>query len=180
MVVTRVAQLSLNLSRELYDPPWVSRLSGKRIRLGDWETSLDVKKPLVVGAGACGAAAIALMLVGAGVANADDQVVGQTYKDAKAAIGQMGLTPVVATTVGDRKDWDDCIVTSANKAPFLDESGNKTGNQMLVNLNCYGKYSTGNWPGFSLQSPEGRKMYEADLAAKQQREAEAAAAQQQA
>ena len=51
---------------------------------------------------------------------------------------------------------------------------------MLVNLNCYAKYSTGNWPGFWLQSLEGRKMYEADLAAKQQREAEAAAAQQQA
>jgi hypothetical protein len=157
-----------------------ARLSGKLIRLGDYERSQDVKKLLVLGAGACGAAAVALTLVGAGVANADDQVVGQTYKDAKAAIGQMGLTPVVATTVGDRKDWDDCIVTSANKAPFLDESGNKTGNQMLVNLNCYAKYSTTNWPGFSLQSPEGRKMYEADLAAKQQREAEAAAAQQQA
>jgi len=139
-----------------------------------------LKKLLVLGAGACGAAAIAFTLIGAGVASADDQVVGQTYKDAKAAIGQMGLTPVVATTVGDRKDWDNCIVTSANKAPFLDESGNKTGNQMLVNLNCYAKYSTTNWPGFSLQSPEGRKMYEADLAAKQQREAAAAAAQQQA
>ena len=119
------------------------------------ERSQDVKKLLVLGAGACGAAAIALTLVGAGVATADDQVVGQTYKDAKAAIGQMGLTPVVATTVGDRKDWDDCIVTSANKAPFLDESGNKTGNQMLVNLNCYAKYSTGNWPGFSVAEPGG-------------------------
>ena len=51
---------------------------------------------------------------------------------------------------------------------------------MLVNLNCYAKYSTGNWPGFSVASPEGRKMYQADLAAKEQREAEAAAAQQQA
>jgi hypothetical protein len=98
-----------------------------------------VTKFLVLGAGACGAAAIALTLAGAGAAHADDQVVGQTYKDAKAAIGQMGLTPVVATTVGDRKDWNDCIVTSANKAPFLDESGNKRGNQMLVNLNCYAK-----------------------------------------
>jgi hypothetical protein len=49
---------------------------------------------------------------------------------------------VVATTVGDRKDWDDCIVTSASKAPFLDESGNKRGTQMLVNLNCYANWST--------------------------------------
>jgi O-acetyl-ADP-ribose deacetylase (regulator of RNase III) len=98
-----------------------------------------VKKLLVLGAGACGAAAVALTLVGGGVANADDQVVGQTYKDAKAAIGQMGLTPAVATTIGGRKDWDNCIVTSANKAPFLDGSGRKVGTQMLVNLNCYAK-----------------------------------------
>jgi hypothetical protein len=138
-----------------------------------------VKKLLVLGAGACGAAAVALTLVGAGVANADDAVVGQTFKDAKAAISQMGMTAVVATTVGDRKDWDACIVTSANKASRTDSSGKKAGDQMLVNLNCYAKYSTALWPGFSLQSPEGRKMYEADLAAKNQKEAEAAAAQQQ-
>jgi hypothetical protein len=137
-----------------------------------------VKKLLVLGAGACGAAAVALTLVGGGVANADDAVVGQYYKDAKAAISQMGMTPVVATTVGDRKDWDQCIVTSANKAPFLDGSGKPAGNRMLVNLNCYAKYGTALWPGFSLQSPEGRKMWEADVAAKNQKEAEAAAAQQ--
>jgi hypothetical protein len=138
-----------------------------------------VKKLLVLGAGACGAAAVALTMVGGGVANADDQIVGQYYKDAKARIGQMGLTPVVATTVGDRKDWDNCIVTSANKSSFLDGSGNKAGNEMLVNLNCYSKYGTALWPGYSLQSPEGRKMWEADMAAKKQKEAEAAAAAQQ-
>src|SRR5882757_7310744 len=118
-------------------------------------------------------------MVGGGVANADDQIVGQYYKDAKARIGQMGMTPVVATTVGDRKDWDNCIVTSANRSSFLDGSGNKSGNQMLVNLNCYAKYGTALWPGFSLQSPEGRKMWEADMAAKKQKEADAAAAAQQ-
>jgi hypothetical protein len=138
-----------------------------------------VKKLLVLGAGACGAAAVALTMVGGGVANADDQIVGQYYKDAKARIGQMGLTPVVATTVGDRKDWDNCIVTSANKSSFLDGSGNKAGNEMMVNLNCYSKYGTALWPGYSLQSPEGRKMWEADMAAKKQKEAEAAAAAQQ-
>jgi hypothetical protein len=138
-----------------------------------------VKKLLVLGAGACGAAAVALTIVGGGVANADDGIVGQYYKDAKAKIGQMGLTPEVATTVGDRKDWDNCIVQSANRAPFLDGSGNKVGNRMLVNLNCYSKYGTYLWPGYSLASPEGRKMWEADMAAKKQKEAEAAAAAQQ-
>jgi hypothetical protein len=138
-----------------------------------------VKKLLVLGAGACGAAAVALTIVGGGVANADDGIVGQYYKDAKAKIGQMGMTPEVATTVGDRKDWDNCIVQSANRAPFLDGSGNKSGNRMLVNLNCYSKYGTYLWPGYSLASPEGRKMWEADMAAKKQKEAEAAAAAQQ-
>jgi len=138
-----------------------------------------VKKLLVLGAGACGAAAIALTMAAGGVANADDGIVGQYYKDAKAKIGQMGMTPVVATTVGDRKDWDNCIVQSANRASFLDGSGKKSGNTMLVNLNCYSKYGTYLWPGYSLASPEGRKMWEADMAAKKQKEAEAAAAAQQ-
>jgi hypothetical protein len=115
-------------------------------------------------------------MVGGGVANADDGIVGQYYKDAKAKINQMGFTPEVATTVGDRKDWDNCMVTSATRASFLDGSGNKTGNRMLVNLNCYSKYGTYLWPGYSLASPEGRKMWEADMAAKKQKEAEAAAA----
>jgi hypothetical protein len=135
-----------------------------------------VKKLLVLGAGACGAAAVALTMVGGGVANADDGIVGQYYKDAKGKIAQMGMTPVVATTVGDRKDWDNCIVQSASKSSFLDGSGNKSGNEMLVNLNCYSKYGTYLWPGYSLASPEGRKMWEADMAAKKQKEADAAAA----
>lgn len=135
-----------------------------------------MKKLLVLGASACGTAAVALAMVGGGVAYADDGIVGQYYKDAKGKIGQMGMTPVVATTVGDRKDWDNCIVTSATKSSFLDGSGNKSGNQMLVNLNCYAKYGTYLWPGYSLASPEGRAMWEADMAAKKKKEADAAAA----
>jgi hypothetical protein len=135
-----------------------------------------VKKLLVLGAGACGAAAVALTMVGGGVANADDGIVGQYYKDAKGKISQMGMTPVVATTVGDRKDWDNCVVTSATKSSFVDGSGNKSGNTMLVNLNCYAKYGTYLWPGYSLASPEGRAMWEADMAAKKKKEADAAAA----
>ena len=138
-----------------------------------------VKKILVASVGALGSAAVALAL-GGGIASADDGVVGQTYKDAKAALSQQGMSPVVASTVGDRKDWDNCIVTSATPAPGLDGFGNQTGGKMNVNLNCYAKYSTSLWPGFSLQSPEGQKIYQADLAAKKQKEAQQAAAAQQA
>jgi hypothetical protein len=138
-----------------------------------------VKKILLVSVGALGSAAVALAL-GGGVAAADDGIVGQTYKDAKAALSQRGLTPVVASTVGDRKDWDNCLVTSATPAPGIDGFGNQTNGKMNVNLNCYAKYSTSLWPGFSIQSPEGQKIYQADLAAKQAREAQEAAAAQQA
>jgi hypothetical protein len=132
-----------------------------------------VKKVLVASVGALGSAAVALAL-GGGIASADDGVVGQTYKDAKAALSQRGLTPVVASTVGDRKDWDNCIVTSATAAPGIDGFGNQSGGKMNVNLNCYAKYSTSQWPGFSIQSPEGQKIYQADLAAKKAQEAAAA------
>lgn len=138
-----------------------------------------MNKILVVGVGVLGSAAVALTL-GGGVASADDGVVGQTYADAKAALSQQGMTPVVASTVGDRKDWDNCIVTSATPAAGIDGFGNQAGGKMNVNLNCYAKYSTSNWPGFSIQSPEGQKIYQADLAAKKQREAQEAAAAQQA
>jgi len=135
---------------------------------------------MVLGVGVMSAGAIALSLLGAGAAAADSDVVGQTLKDAKAALSQQGVSVTVATTVGDRKDWDNCIVTSASKASFNDSSGNSTGNNMLVNLNCYAKYATGVWPGFSISSPEGQEIYQKDLAAKKQREAEAAAAKAQA
>jgi hypothetical protein len=138
-----------------------------------------VNKILVVGAGAIGCAAVTLTL-GGSVASADDGLVGQTYKDAKATLSQQGFSPVVATTVGDRKDWDACIVTSATPAPGIDGFGNSGGKKMNVNLNCYSTYGTALWPGFSLQSPQGRKMHQADAAAKQQRDAQEAAAAQQA
>jgi hypothetical protein len=123
---------------------------------------------------------VALSLIGAGAASADDGVVGAYYKDAKSTLAQRGVTPIVATTVGDRKDWDNCIVTSASPAAFKDGYGGGRGSQMLVNLNCYSKYATSQWPGFSMQSKEGQEMYQADLAEKKKKEAAAAAAQQQA
>ncbi len=120
-----------------------------------------MNKILVAGVGALGTAAVAFTL-GGGIASADDGVVGQTYADAKAALSQQGMSPVVASTVGDRKDWDNCIVTSATPpASGIDGFGNQASRKMNVNLNCYAKYSTGQWPGFSLQSPEGgQKIYQ--------------------
>jgi hypothetical protein len=123
-----------------------------------------------------GTGAVALSLVGAGTAGADDGVVGHAFSDAKSTLSQQGLGAVVATTVGDRQDWDNCIVTSsATRATFKDSSGSATGNNMLVNLNCYSRHSTANSPGFSAASPEGRASQAAEqqLAAKQAAQAQA-------
>lgn len=139
-----------------------------------------MKKILILGAGALGAASVSMALLGAGVASADDAVVGQTFADAKSALSQQGLSAQVSTTVGDRKDWDACIVTSATKAPGIDGFGDQRNGVMNVNLNCYATYGTALWPGLSIASPEGREMRDADQAAKKQREAEQLAAQQQA
>jgi hypothetical protein len=121
------------------------------------------------------AGAVALSLVAAGTAAADDGVVGHTFSDAKSTLSQQGLGAVVATTVGDRQDWDNCLVTSATRATFKDSSGYATGNNMLVNLNCYSRHSTANSPGFSAASPEGRASQAAEqqLAAQQAAQAQA-------
>lgn len=123
---------------------------------------------------------MAMGLLGTGVASADDAVVGQTFADAKAALSQRGMSAQVATTVGDRKDWNQCIVSSATPAASIDGFGEGRGSVMNVNLNCYAKYGTALWPGYSLQSPTGRKMWEADMAAKEEREAKQRAAAEQA
>jgi hypothetical protein len=138
--------------------------------LSDRKVSANVKKLLVVGAGAA-----LLTLLGAAPAAADDGVVGHSFADAKATLSERGLGAVVATTVGDRQNWDDCIVSSATRANFKDASGNSTGNNVLVNLNCYSRHSTANSPGYSAASPEGRasQAIEQQLAAQQAAEQQA-------
>jgi len=139
-----------------------------------------VKRFLVVTASALGSAAVAVGLLGTGIASADDGVVGQTFADAKAALSRQGMSAEVATTVGDRKDWNQCIVSSATPAASIDGYGGGRNRVMNVHLNCYAKYGTALWPGYSLQSPTGRKMWEADMAKKEEREARQRAAAAQA
>ncbi|MET0451477.1 MAG: hypothetical protein ABW137_06540 [Mycobacterium sp.] len=97
-----------------------------------------MKKVLVLGVGAIGSAAMALGM-GSGVATADDAVVGQTYADAKAALSEQGMAAVVATSIGGRKNLDECLVTSASAAPSIDGFGGQRAGTMLVNLNCSAK-----------------------------------------
>lgn len=115
----------------------------------------------------------ALLFAGVGVAAADD-IVGHTYGDAQQVIANKGGTVDVSTTVGDRTNLSDCIVTNAHKSPNRDSQGRAGDMKFLVDLNCYSGYD-GEHPGYSLGSPQGRRIHDAQEAKAQQ-----AAAQQQA
>jgi F0F1-type ATP synthase membrane subunit c/vacuolar-type H+-ATPase subunit K len=133
-----------------------------------------VNKLIALAAGVlCGLAASTAVL-GAGVASADspDDVVGKTYSDATSALNSAGITARVATVVGDKLSQSDCVVTSANKAPFVGGTDAKhVSNTMLLNLNCYAAAASSGSAGYSAASPEGKAAAAA---------AEEAAAQQQA
>ncbi|BBZ30380.1 hypothetical protein MMAD_46750 [Mycolicibacterium madagascariense] len=123
-----------------------------------------MKKTLAVTMGAWVCAALAL--AGAtGTASAADGVVGETYKHAKSALSKQGKSAHVVATVGDRREWNDCLVVTAVPAPELNAFGKKRGGHRVnLSLNCYASFSTYLEPGYSLESPEGRQMYEEALA----------------
>ncbi len=108
-----------------------------------------MKNLIAIAAGAAASAACASMsLVSSGVAAADPDVVGQTYSDAKAALSEANMTPVVATVLGGNMPHDQCYVVSTAKPTFLDQGGNSKGNLIQVNLNCHPPATTTK-PGFS-------------------------------
>ncbi len=59
-----------------------------------------MKKPVVLGIGAIGAAAASFAVFGSGTASATNEYAGQTYNDAAQAISDAGQSPVIATRVG--------------------------------------------------------------------------------
>ena len=109
-----------------------------------------MKKLTTIAAGAAGAVACAsLVLLSVGVAAADPDVVGKRYSDAKGVFSAANLTPVVATTVGDKLPRDQCFVVSTSQPPFLDQAGSSKGDLILVNLSCFPRQATALNPGFS-------------------------------
>ena len=117
---------------------------------------------LAMGAGALLCAATVASLAAEGVANAASlpSVTGQKYSDAQTALTGAGFTPVVSTTVGDQKDWSDCLVTnvvSRTKAAPPNSSGSST-NEALVSLNCYAAEASNKGSGYSAASPEGQSI----------------------
>jgi hypothetical protein len=116
----------------------------------------EVKKLIVLGVSAVGAAGASMALFGTGVAFADDYA-GQSYSDASSAAGDAGLTVTIASRVGSLPD-DQCTVTRSQNAPFIDGADFVThvSNTVQFFLNCTAAYATATTPGASLASPEGR------------------------
>ena len=102
-------------------------------------------------------AAIALGSVVAQAASQPD-VVGQKYSDATSQLSGAGVSVVVSTTVGDRVDRADCIVTrqqSRTEAAPENTSASPV-DQVLLSLNCGAPVASATSSGNSLASPEGR------------------------
>jgi len=105
---------------------------------------------------AIGATALSMSLFGAGVAAADDYA-GKTYADASSAIGNAGMTAVIAGTNGSELPSDQCIVTRSAKAPWVKgDNFQPVTNTVLLYLNCNAPLAAPGEPGNSAASPEGQ------------------------
>jgi hypothetical protein len=115
---------------------------------------VHVKRLVVLAGAVLISAAATAGLSGAGVASAAPNLTGAIYKDAKAQLAEMGLTPIVKTRTGDKVRDDACVVEWVQDAPGA------TGT-VFVHLNCYADVASPNGPGYSLQTPQGRAAKEA-------------------
>ena len=138
-------------------------------------------KLTVIGAGAVGAAGVAMALVGQGVAGADtlSDVTGKYYGEAKDVLSQAGLTPIVATRVGDLVNEDKCVIDRVQKANFTNGTGTAATDTVYVYLNCYANVASTVQPGYSRQSELGKTAWEAQQEAQQKAAAEQAAQSEQ-
>lgn len=99
----------------------------------------------------------ATISVGAGIAAAAPDVVGQTYRDAKSNIQATGAAAIIATKTGGLAELDECIVTQAWDKPSVTPSREAPKNEVWVALSCNAAVASPGSPGNSAASPEGRK-----------------------
>jgi hypothetical protein len=140
-----------------------------------------VRKLIVIGAGAVGAAGVAMAFIGQGVARADDplsEVTGKYYGQAKAVLAKAGLSPIVATRVGDLTNENQCVIDRIQPANFTNGTGTTASKTVYVYLNCYANVASANQPGYSRQSQLGSEAYNAEQQMAQQQQQQQAAAQQ--
>jgi hypothetical protein len=101
----------------------------------------NVKKLVVVGAGALAAGAASLTLMSTGVAGAAPDVSGQTFSEAQAALKEAGYTAVVSTAVGDTVAQGDCTVvreSTTRASAFVggDVTAPASTPKVLLSLDC--------------------------------------------
>jgi len=100
----------------------------------------------------------ATVSVGAGIAVAAPDVVGQTYNDAKQTIQIAGSAVAIATRTGGLAETGKCIVTNAWDKPTVTPPGQAPPpDTVLVALNCNAAVASAGSPGNSAGSPEGRQ-----------------------
>lgn len=104
------------------------------------------------------AAALVMLLGATGPASADNEYAGLTYEKVQQRTKNRA---VIASRVGDYLPTEQCVVTGSRTATFLDTSGNNSG-KILVHLNCNDPQAAGgdgsDHPGYSVATPQGRKM----------------------
>jgi hypothetical protein len=131
-----------------------------------------VRKLIVIGAGAVGAAGVVMAFVGQGVAQADalSDVTGKYYGEGKGVLAKAGLTPIVATRVGDLTNDDKCVIDRVQPANFASGTGSAASKTVYVYLNCYANVASANQPGYSRQSQLGAAAYNAEQQQAQQQQ----------
>ncbi len=91
-----------------------------------------MKNHIMIGAAAATTAALCC----AGIASADQQVVGLTYDQAKQELSKSGMTIKIGTTIGDALQTGQCVVTQARTAPTMGSSGDTGSKEVILDLNC--------------------------------------------
>src|SRR4029077_13411150 len=94
------------------------------------------------------------------------------YGQAKSVLSQAGLTPIVATRVGDVASDDNCVIDRVQPANFTNGTGGAASKTVYVYLNCYANVASPLQPGYSRQSPLGKAAYDATQQAQQQQQAQ--------
>jgi hypothetical protein len=138
---------------------------------------LDVKRLSAVSAGVLTVAAVSTMVLGPGVATADDYA-GQKYSDVTSALGDANMKGVIATRTGDSLADDDCVVTHSELAPWLKgDDFTPVTDTVLLYLNCNAGVASAKESGNSKASPEGRAAIQQAKEEAAQEQAQAAADQ---
>jgi hypothetical protein len=85
-------------------------------------------------------------------------------------LDRAGLTPIVATRVGDVATDDNCVIDRIQPANFTNGTGKAASSTVYVYLNCYANVASTTQPGYSLQSPLGKAAHDAEVQQQQQSE----------